>query len=72
MSITFYVEDWHKQESYIVKKYCSETYDFPEEIFSNDPFFKKDENGKYYEEEVIYKNPFPSLYCTSVMTYQLF
>lgn len=72
MSVTFYVEDWHKQESFIVKKYCSETYDLPEECFIDDPFLKKDDDGRHYEEEIVYKDPFPSLYCTSIMFSQFF
>lgn len=61
MSITFYVEDWHKQPSSQIKVYMDEEYGLEESYFEDDPCIQKDSDGRYFEMRTVYENPFPEL-----------
>lgn len=67
MSVTFYVDDWEKQPSSKVKAYTSDLYPGLDDFyFENDPYCKKDEDGRYYEERTVYENAFPELNVSNI------
>lgn len=67
MSITFYVTDWEKQESSEQKVFLKDLYpdiekDYWEMCAGGDPLIHLDEEtGDYYENRVVFENPFPEL-----------
>ena len=65
MGVTVHVDGWHEQPSKEVKIYLSDRYpNLDDEDFA---FYGglKDEEGRYYELERVYENPFPELYMTN-------
>lgn len=61
MGITVYVDGWHEQPSREVKVYQCEKYpSFTEEEFSGWGC-QKDADGRHFEYERVYDNPFPSM-----------
>ena len=65
MSITFYVQDWHKQPTVEEKVPASviigsTDFEYINFVCENDPFFFK-ENGQWFENKTIEIDPFPSV-----------
>ncbi len=61
MSITVYIDGWHEQPSIQVKTFLTELYpNFDEDDFANQGY-QQDENGRHYEMQTVYENPFPEL-----------
>lgn len=65
MSVTVYVDGWHEQPHRDEKVYVSDRYPFltPEECDFHR--YQKDADGRHYEIDRIYENPFPEMHMAN-------
>lgn len=61
MSVTVYVDGWHEQPFTIEKVYLCDRYSFLSEDELDHQGYQKDSNGRHFEEERIYTEPFPEM-----------
>lgn len=61
MSITVYIDGWHEQSSTQVKAFLTELYPNLDEDDFADQGYQQDENGRHYEIQTVYQNPFPEM-----------
>lgn len=61
MSITVYIDDWHKQPSTQKKSYLTDQYTGLDEDDFSGYGYEQDDTGRYYEMQTVYENPFPEM-----------